>query len=70
LLTIGVAVFPALAKHLISRMPKFDRKTIALGHLKFETHPSSPTKPEICQGHLGENNTRAISVKRDGTLTF
>ncbi|MEG5159773.1 hypothetical protein QUB37_04890 [Microcoleus sp. AT3-A2] len=43
-------------------MPKFDRKTIALRNLKFETHPSHPTKTEICQGHLGNNNTLAISI--------
>ncbi|MEP6515762.1 hypothetical protein [Microcoleus vaginatus] len=43
-------------------MPKFDRKTIALRHLKFETYSSSYTKSKICQGHLGNNNTRAIEI--------
>ncbi|WP_333350404.1 hypothetical protein [Microcoleus sp. B3-A4] len=51
-------------------MPKFERKTIALRHLKFETNSSPHTKYKICQGHLGDNNTRARSVNGDRTLTF
>ncbi|WP_333346707.1 hypothetical protein [Microcoleus sp. w1-18aA5] len=62
LLTFGVAVFPVLALAPISRMPKFDRKTIALRHLKFETTSRRYTKSQICQRHLGNNNTRAIEI--------
>ncbi|WP_293302542.1 MULTISPECIES: hypothetical protein [unclassified Microcoleus] len=58
-----VAVFQALTLVPISRLPKFDRKTIALSHLKFESNFSNNTKPEICQGYLANNSTRAIEIR-------